>query len=577
MPIDIFGFQIGRKQKEKKEEEKLKTFVTPTNDDGAITVTSGGAFGQHVDLSGGADTEFQLISKYREMALYPKVDSAVDDIVNSAIVMSENEDPVTIDFNIDKLPKFIKRNTLDKISEEFSQIIRLLDFNRKAYDIFRRWYIDGRLYYHVVLDEAEKDENGVITRKSKGIKKLEYIDPRQMRKVRVIEKVQDQNGIEVVKIVDEFYIYNSAGIQSNIPTHMLAAQAAKIEGIKIMPDSIIYIHSGIPNAQANGIISHLHFAIKPLNQLRMMEDALVIYRIARAPERRIFYIDVGNLSTAKAQTHMKQQMANLRNRITYDVNTGEARSDVRHLAMLEDYFIPRQEGSTASEIDTLRGGENLGEIQDVEFFRKNLYEALKVPVSRMDPDSGFILGRSTEISRDEVNFTKFIHRLRLDFGELFTQLLEKQLILKGIVSERDWDILKEDIFFNFTDDNYFTELKNSEILASRVANLVEIDPYVGKYFSEKWVKENVLHQSEEEQRQMAREIKREGSEEDYDERRDAELGLNGPDDNFGGSESPQNNKPDNPNNPQDVPLAVKKDSDDDKTDKKDKENDKEDK
>lgn len=520
---EIFGFGFKESPKKKKDKQEIKSFVTPTNDDGAMTVESGGAYGSFLDLNNTTLNEFEQITKYREMALFPEVDSAVDDIVNEAIVMQNNEPPISIDLS---MVDGIKERTKKKIEEEFNYICKILNFNDKAYDIFRRWYIDGRIYYHIVINESEySDASGDIIKKSQGIKELRYIDPRQIKKVRLIEKIKDETGFERVEIVDEFYIYNPRGLQAEIPTYLYTPQAQTLQGIRLRPESVLYVHSGILDPFYTSVISHLYKAIKPLNQLKMVEDALIIYRIARAPERRIFFIDVGNLPPHKAQEYINRQMDKYRNKIVYDVQSGEMKNDRRHLNMLEDFWIPRREGSVGSSVETLPGGENLGEITDVEFFQEKLYKALNVPPSRLQPDTGFVLGRSTEITRDEVKFTKFIHRLRIKFSELFDELLRRQLILKGIIEEDDWHDIREKLFYNFTDDNHFTELKKLEILENRLNVLGQADVYVGKYFSEAWIKENILKQSKEEQENMFKEIEDEGSDDDYEEERQAMLGI----------------------------------------------------
>ena len=500
MPFKVFGFEIARSSEAKKQEKlKDKTFVTPTNDDGAMTVESG-AYGSYVDLDGSIRNEFQLITKYREMSLYPECDSAIDDVVNEAIVMDDNEPPVAIDLtNIDQ-PEKIKK----KIAEEFRNICKILDFNNQAYEIFRKWYIDGRIYYHVVIDEKNK---------KKGILDLKYIDPRQIRKVRVVEK-KDENGVEISEIKDEFFVYNSKGIYIDNGYGLIIQDDAvnNLQGIKIKNDSVAFCHSGITDKYSKTVFSHLHKAIKPLNQLKMMEDALVIYRIARAPERRIFYIDVGTMSTNNANQYIKQVMARYREKMVYDVNTGELKSDKRHLSMMEDFWLPRREGTNTTEIDTLPGGENLGQMEDVEYFERKLYESLNVPVSRLEAASGFQLGRTTEIDRDEVKFNKFIRRIRRRFSILFTNLLETQLILKGIIKDTEWEDVKENLYYDFVSDNHFTELKRAEILSERLDRLDRVDSYHGKYFSKEWIMEEILQMSEEERTIMDKQIKSEDEE-----------------------------------------------------------------
>jgi hypothetical protein len=503
-PFGLFGFELKKSPQKKKSEQKLKSFVTPVNDDGAVTVQEGGVFGSYVDLDGTTRNEFELITRYRDMSLYAEIDSAIDDIVNEAIVMDENEPIVSIDVsNLEVSPKLKK-----KIEDEFKNVLQLLDFQNQGYGIFRNWYIDGRLYYHAIIDESKSRE---------GIQEVRYIDPRQIRKVRITEADQDSNtGAELVKVLEEFYVYNARGIQNANADVPHSAPSEGVQGIRIAKDSIVYVHSGILDKWSSSILSYLHKAIKPYNQLKMMEDAVVIYRIARAPERRLFYVDVGKLPKHKAEDHLRQQMQKFRTKMVYDVNTGEMRSDKRHLSMLEDYWIPRREGSNATEIDTLPGGSNLGEIGDLEYFQTKLYKALSVPASRLEGSEGFVLGRATEIKRDEIKFTKFIHRLRLRFSHLFNELLQKQLVLKNIVAQDDWNEIRENIYYDFADDNHFSEIKNLEILKNRLEVLDSIDPYIGRFFSEEEVKRDILKKSNEEIKVTDDEISKDSDLEDED-------------------------------------------------------------
>ena len=490
MPIELFGFQIGRKEEQK---DSVKTFVPPANEDGSIAVTEGGAYGTTVDVDGQAKNEATLITRYRDMAQQPECERAVDDVVNEAVVGTGDETPVEIILDkLDGMDDSIK----EKIRLEFDYVKDLLNFNNRAYDVFKNWYVDGRLYYHIMIDDKSP---------RKGIQELRYIDPRKIKKVRV-EKRNNNNAGGVNSVInkkyDEYFIYSSKGV------------SAGNQGLKISPDSIAYCHSGQLNTNNSMVIGHLHKAIKPLNQLRMLEDATVIYRLARAPERRIFYIDVGNLPKAKAEQYLRDMMIKHKNKLVYDANTGEVRDDRKFLTMLEDYWLPRREGGKGTEITTLPGGQNLGEIEDVMYFRKKLYESLNVPTSRLETDTQFNMGRASEITRDELKFQKFIDRLRWRFSELFHILLEKQLVLKGIITHREWQDIKGYIYYDFQKDNHFTELKTAEIMRERLSTLRELDEYVGKYYSVEWVRKNVLMQTEDEIEEIDKQIESEPSPED---------------------------------------------------------------
>lgn len=490
----LFGFQIGVDQ-EVTPNPNEKTVSIPNNDDGAITIQAGGVFGTYVDLDGqSAKNEIELITKYREMSLTPEASAAIDDIVNESIIMEDNRDPIRI--VTDDLP--YDEEFKEKVRNEYDYILKLLDFNNIGYEIFRRWYVDGRLYFHIIVDEKNPRA---------GIKELRYIDPRKIRKVREIKKVIDrETGAEVIQDIQEYYIFNERGIQSNAGLY----SAAGMGGVRISTDSICYVHSGLIDAQYNTIVSHLHKAIKPLNQLRMIEDALVIYRLSRAPERRIFYIDVGQMPKAKAESYLKDIMQRYRNKLVYDSNTGEVRDDKRHLSMLEDFWLPRREGGKGTEITTLPGGQNLGELQDVEYFKDKLYRALDVPLSRLKTDQGFSLGRTTEITRDEIKFGKFINRLRNRFTQLFDNLLRVQLELKGIISEEDWDEINKDLKYEFQKDVYFSEMKNTELLQNRIGLLTQMGEYIGRYWSKDWVRKNVLVMDDEEIAKMEAQMDKEG-------------------------------------------------------------------
>ena len=384
----------------------------------------------------------------------------------------------------------------NRIREEFDSVLRLLDFNSKGHDIFRRWYVDGRIYFHKVINKNAPE---------KGIQELRYIDPRKIKKVRQVIKDKDDKNTEIIKGIEEFYIYNDKGLDT---------ASGSSTGLKITSDSISYCPSGVVDAQKGTVLSHLHKAIKPVNQLRMIEDSLVIYRISRAPERRIFYIDVGNLPKIKAEQYLKDVMNRYRNKLVYDARTGEIRDDRNHMSMLEDFWLPRREGGRGTEISTLPGGSNLGEIDDINYFQKKLYRSLNVPISRLEAESGFSLGRSTEITRDELKFTKFVQKLRKKFAVLFIDILRTQLILKGVISAEEWDTVKEHIQFDFLKDGYFAELKKAEMLREQLDMLSQIESYVGTYYSKEWVRKNVLHMTDEEIEEIETQIEDEGGSED---------------------------------------------------------------
>lgn len=486
---ELFGFTIARKKQED-QQENLPSIVSPTQEDGAIEIAPGGAYGTYVDLEGKAKNEGELVTKYRQMALQPECDSAVQDVVNEAIVVTEDSGPVEI--VLDKLdyPENIKK----KIHEEFEAIMKLLDFNNNAYDLFRKWYVDGRLYHHIVIDEKNPRQ---------GIKDLRYIDPRKIRKIKESLKEKDaRTGATVFKGMNEYYLYNAGGVNSS----------NQAQGVKIAKDSISYCHSGLLDERNSMIYSYLHKAIKPLNQLRMLEDAVVIYRLARAPERRVFYIDVGNLPKMKAEQYMRDMMVKHKNKLIYDASTGEVRDDRKFMTMLEDFWLPRREGGRGTEITTLPGGQSLGEMDDVDYFRRKLYKSLNVPITRMDAENQFNLGRASEITRDELKFNKFVMRLRNRFSILFSDLLEIQLALKGVITRGEWKEMKQDIFYDFQEDNHFTELKDTEIMQGRLQILGEVDNFVGKYFSEDWIRKNVLRMTEEEIKDEQKQIDKEADE-----------------------------------------------------------------
>ena len=509
MPIELFGFSIGKRGKESPKPVDSSTpdtdavsFVPPDDYDGTINIEAGGVFGTYVDFDAQIKNENELVSRYRSMSLYPEVDMAITDIVNDAVVIDEEKEPVSILLDDVDLSDNIKR----KVEEEFKTVISLLNFNNRGYDLFRRWYIDSKLYYHIIVDE--KNPKG-------GIKELRPIDPTKISKVRKVEKEQVKKGnvtFPVVKGVEEFYIYKETDKNSLTPT----PQA----GLQIAPDSIVYVHSGQIETGSKRVIGYLQKAIRPLNMLRQIEDAVVIYRMSRAPERRIFYIDVGNLPKQKAEQYLKGIMNRYRNKITYDQATGEIRDDRRHMSMLEDYWLPRREGGRGTEITTLDGGQNLGEMEDVEYFTTKLYRSLNVPPSRLDAENGFNMGRSAEITRDEVKFFRFIDRLRQRFSELFLQTLRTQCILRGIMKQEDWDKIYQKIAFRYKTESYFHELKEIEILKERAEMLRDMDDYVGRYYSIDWIRKNVLKQNEAEIKDMDIQIKKETENGDIDTEED---------------------------------------------------------
>ena len=472
--MELFGFEISRKQEEKEQAAK-QSFVAPDRDDGATVVTEGGYYGQYVDIEGTkARDDVDLIKKYREASFYPECDAAITDIVNEAIVANNNESPVDVVLDDVNLSSSVKK----MITEEFKEILKLYKFGSKGHDIFRSWYVDGRLYYHILIDN-ENIKN--------GIQELRFIDPRKIRRIKNIKKGKNDKGIDVVIGIEEFYIYNDKGINENTS-----------QGVKLSIDSVIYCPSGLIDANSNTMLGYLHKAIKPVNQLKMIEDSLVIYRVSRAPERRIFYIDVGNLPKLKAEQYVNDIMNKYRNKIVYDAATGEVRDDRKHLSMMEDFWMPRREGGKGTEITTLSGGQNLGQIDDINYFQNKLYQCLNVPISRMKPDQGFSLGRTNEITRDEIKFNKFIERIRRKFSVLFAEALRVQLIAKQIIRPDEWDKIVQDIRFDFQEDNHFAELKEGEILSNRINILNQMQPYIGTYYSMDYVKRNVLKQSEEE-------------------------------------------------------------------------------
>ena len=516
---ELFGYEIKRK----KEATKAQSFVAPSDEEGTLDIAGGaGFFSQYVNLDKAAKHDWDLIRKYRTTAESPECDLAVEDIINESITADETDCSVKLDLDQTDLSKSIKT----KVNDEFAEILRLLEWKNKGHDIFKRWYIDGRIYYHKMVDEKQS---------RKGIAEIRYIDPKFIKKVRLVEKDKaNQNqrteGLELIKRVQEFFIYNEAGVYPGL-TGISGPGVKNSQGLKVSPDSIAYVTSGIFNPTTKQVYGFLHKAIKPVNQLRMMEDALVIYRISRAPERRIFYIDVGNLPKPKAEAYLKDVMSRYRNKVVYDGSTGEVKDDRNQMSMLEDFWLPRREGGRGTEITTLQGGQNLGEMADVEYFKEKLYRSLNIPQSRLMSDSGFNMGRSAEITRDEIKFTKFIQRIRKRFTGLFQDLLKTQLILKGIMTPEDWDVVKEKIIYNFNDDNHFFELKDAELLKERVEQLTAVSEYVGTYFSVEWIRKNVLKQSPEEIEEIDNQIASERESGQVDP--DAGYGVGGPEGGFG--------------------------------------------
>ena len=484
---ELFGFRIERP---KKAEGSVPSFTTPTADDGTLDIAGGGFFGQVLDTDGREKTDLDLIRRYRDIAQQPECDTAIEDIINEGIV--SNEDDQAVQITLDRLPypDKIKR----RIREEFGEVLRLLHFEQKGHDIFRRWYVDGRLFYHKIIDTKNPKQ---------GIIELRYIDPTKIRKVRQVKKAKsNKTGVDMIDAVEEYYLYNEKGLSSS-------GTGGGGSGLKIAPDAISYAPSGSVDGNSGRVLSYLHKAIKPVNQLRMIEDALVIYRISRAPERRIFYIDVGNLPKIKAEQYLKDVMNRYRNKLVYDASTGEIRDDRNHMSMLEDFWLPRREGGRGTEITTLPGGSNLGEIDDITYFQKKLYKSLNVPISRMDSEAGFSLGRASEITRDELKFSKFVQRIRKKFVPLFTDILKTQLLLKGVIAPEDWDMMQEHIQYDFLQDGHFAELKDAELLNDRIQTLDSIQSYIGTFFSKEYVLKRVLRMNDAEIDEMNDQIKKE--------------------------------------------------------------------
>ena len=471
MAFEIFGFKIERKSEEEPN-ARIPAFALPENEDGSMMIAGGGAYGSYLNMEGAYKSEVDLIFKYREMSSLSDCEIAIENIVNEAIVAGKGERPVNILLDNTGLTESIKT----KIRNEFDVILDLLNFNNFGHEIFRRWYVEGKLYYHIMIDENDP---------SRGIVELRSLDATKIKKVNQVNKQRKQDSVDVQ--VNEVFTYNPAGLRNQ---HQ--------QGILISKDSIAYCTSGLLDPKKKMVLSYLHKAIKPLNQLRMVEDAIVIYRISRAPERRIFYIDVGNLPKVKAEQYIRDIMTRYKNRLVYDSESGEVRDDRRHQSMLEDYWLPRREGGRGTEITTLPGGENLGQLDDVEYFQRKLYKAMHVPVSRLEADSGFSLGRESEITRDELLFSKFVAKLQIRFSSLFQDVMEKQLILKNIMTSADWKKIRDKIQYDFTSDHFYTELKQQEIMTARMTLARDMEDFVGKYYSKEWFRTNILRQNEEE-------------------------------------------------------------------------------
>jgi|TARA_B110000211_G_scaffold231137_2_gene292134 hypothetical protein len=502
--MQLFGFQLTRADSADKEKGKAPSFAPPAIDDGSIEVAPGGAYGTHFDFEGAATNEGQLITRYRDMSITAECDAAVQDIVNEAIVISDDGD--VLEINTDKIK--VGKDIQKKIQEEFAQILSILDFNNEAHNIFRKWYVDGRIFYNVIVNLEKPKE---------GIKELRYVDPRRIKKVKEPIRLKDpKTGVIIHKGYNEYYIYHQKGIYNQNTQ----------QGVKIAKDSVCYTHSGVLDGKTNTVYSHLQKAVKTLNQLRVLEDSVVIYRLVRAPERRIFYIDVGNLPKLKAEQYVRDMMTKHKNKVVYDASSGEVKDSRRYMTMLEDFWLPRREGGRGTEITTLPGGQNLGEMEDVEYFRRKLYKSLNVPFTRLDVESSvFNIGRSQEITRDEIKFSKFIDRIRNQFSKLFDQLLETQLVLKGIIRPEEWDTIRQQIDYDFQNDNHFTELKEAEMIKERLGLLDQIDQYVGRYYSKDYVRRHVLKMSEEDLEYMDKQMDKEGDDTMSPDLKSKELGL----------------------------------------------------
>jgi hypothetical protein len=500
--MEIFGYDISKKVTPKVKKEIVSPIPKPSEDGSSTTtVFSGGLYGQYIDLGDSATgSDHDLILKYREVATQPEADTAITDIVDGAIASGDKSAPVNISLDDLDQPDNIKK----QIIEEFNKILTLYRFNHNGHDLFRNWYIDGRVYFQIIVDRENP---------KRGIVELRYIDPTKISKVKEVKKVRDaKTEVEYEKVVAEYYLY-SEGMLSN-------SDMKTGGGIKLEKDSVIAVNSGLFDPSRTKSIGYLHKAIKLINQLRFMEDSLVVYRVSRAPERRIFYIDVGNLPKGKAEEYVQSVVSRYRNKLVYDASTGEITDDRKHMSMLEDFYLPRREGGRGTEITTLGGGENLGQIEDVVFFQRKLYRSLNVPISRLEQDTGFALGRATEVSRDEVKFQKFVDKIRKRFSQIFIEALKVQLILKGVIEPKDWPNIEETINVDFVEDNYFAELKEFEILRERLEMLQLVEEQIGQYYSREWVRRNILHQSDEDIETIDDQIEKEKDSGDIDDEED---------------------------------------------------------
>ena len=482
LPEKLLGYKVG------KDKKQLKSFAPPPPDDGAVNLEVGVAYGTYLDLEGSIRNEVELITKYRELAIQPECEAAIEDIVNEAIVMDGYK--VAVELELSEA-KHLSDKIKEKIYLEFQNILHMLNFQTDAHDIFRKWYVDGKIYYHMIVEDGDKKQ---------GIQELRYIDPRKIRKIREVIREPEENGVDIVKKTVEFYVYDEFGVHDH-------SQA--LSGVKVTPDSIAMSTSGLYDHSNGAVVSYLHKAIKPMNQLRMMEDALVIYRIARAPERRIFYIDVGNLPKAKAEQYLRDMMIQHRNKLVYDASTGEIKDDRKHLNMMEDYWLPRREGGRGTQIETLPGGQNLGELEDISYFQTKLYKSLNVPSSRLMEDNSFSLGRESEVTRDELKFSKFILRLRNKFLDVFDTILRTQLILKGVIAEDEWVPIKNKMFYKWAEDSYYREAKQQEMLRGRLELARDVSDYTGKFYSIDYIRREVLQQTDEEIKRLDGEMEKE--------------------------------------------------------------------
>jgi len=502
--MELFGYEITRKVSPK-EEKQIVTPIPQRNDDGSTTVavSGGGYYGQVLDFSGtDALSDHDLIRNYREASLQPECDAAISDIVDGAIAAGDTSVPVDLSMQDLNQPEKVKKQILN----EFNKVLELYKFNHKSTDYFRDWYIDGRIYFNVIIDDKNPQ---------RGIVELRPIESTHINKVREIQKITDpKTKVEYEKLVDEYFVYSAS---------LGRTTEEKVRGVKLAKDAIIQCTSGLFNADKTRSIGHLHKSLKLVNQLRYMEDSLVVYRVSRAPERRIFYIDVGNLPKGKAEEYVQQVVSRYRNKLIYDASTGAISDDRRHMSMLEDFYLPRREGGRGTEITTLAGGENLGQIEDVQFFQRKLYRALNVPVARLEQDTAFSVGRASEISREEVKFQKFIDRLRKKFSSIIIDALRIQLILKGIITEKDWPEIEESINIDFLEDNYFAELKEFEILRERLEMAQQMEDLVGKYISTKYVRQTILKQSDEDIMKLDQEIADEGDGEGEEDEADLDF------------------------------------------------------